>query len=55
MLTADFTNGGAKRSATLTIYEISGGRRTLRAEHAVAGKREARALAAKLGAKPWNF
>ena len=55
MLTADYTNGGAKRSATLTIAELANGRRFIVATHEVANKRQARQLAAQLGAKPWNF
>jgi hypothetical protein len=55
MLTADYTNGGAKRPATLTIAAITDGRRIVREVHNVSGKREARELATRLGAKPWNF
>lgn len=55
MLTADYTNGGAKRPATLTIAEIVNGRRIVREVHNVKGKAAARFLALKLGATPWNF
>lgn len=57
VLTADFTNGGKTRSATLTSNRLdaANGRRTFIERHDVAGKREARALAERLGAKCWNF
>jgi hypothetical protein len=53
---ADFTNGTAKRPATLTLFAISpnGGRQFL-SQQAVADKREARRVAKSLGYQPWNF
>jgi hypothetical protein len=55
MLAAEFTNGGAKRPATLTLNRIENGRREFVSVHPVASKREARALAKAAGATPWNF
>jgi hypothetical protein len=54
-LAAEFTNGGKRRPATLTINVITDGRRRFVTEQPVAGKREARAVAKALGATPWNF
>jgi len=47
-LRADYCN-----DKTLTIYR--GFDRAAGTVYSVSGKKEARALAAKLGAKPWNF
>lgn len=56
ILTADFTVGGKDRLPTLTISEVVPGvsRKVVRVL-SVAGKREARAAAKAVGAKPWNF
>lgn len=55
VLAAEFTNAGRGRPAVLTINRIAAGRRSLISTHEVDGKREARAIAATLGATPWNF
>lgn len=55
VIAAEFTNGGARRLATLDITRIRDGRRERIATYEVSGKREARAVAATLNAKPWNF
>lgn len=55
MLAAEYTNGTAKISPMLFITKIENGRRQLVDSYSVAGKREARKLAAELNAKPWNF
>ena len=55
IIAAEYTTGSKARPATLAITQIADGRRTYIAEHVVSGKAEARKLAAKLGAKPWNF
>ncbi len=52
---AEFTNGTAKRTATLTLYAIANGCRTFLGEQPVADKREARKVAKSLGYQPWNF
>lgn len=52
---ADFTNGTAKRPATLTLYAIKNGCRTFLSEQAVADRREGRRVAKSLGYQPWNF
>ena len=54
-LAAEYTNGTKRRPATLTINRIADGRRSLVMEMTVAGKAEARRLAAQHSAKPWNF
>ncbi len=56
-LTADYTNGSKTRSAMVTIHRLdpaTGARRAIETR-SVTGKREARALAAKIGGKCWNF
>lgn len=55
ILAAEYTAAGRGRTAVLTINRIAGGRRTFLNSHEVAGKREARAIAAHCGATPWNF
>jgi hypothetical protein len=50
-----FTNGGKRRPATLTLNVIADGRRRFVSQQPVTGKREARAIAERLGARPWNF
>lgn len=55
ILAAEYTNGSKTRSAVLTINLIANGERRHVSEHVVAGKREARKVAAECGAKPWNF
>lgn len=55
IIAADFTVGSKVHSATLSISRIANGRREQIAQYEVAGKREARAVAAQLNAKPWNF
>lgn len=54
-LAAEYTKRGASRPATLDINHIIDGRRTNVVTFAVASKREARELAERYGAKPWNF
>jgi hypothetical protein len=54
-IAAEFTNGSKARSAQLSITRIANGRRERVATFDVAGKREARALAAQHNAQPWNF
>lgn len=55
ILAAEFTNGSKTRPACLTLNRIANGRRDLVASFPVSGKREARQIAAKHAAKPWNF
>lgn len=56
VLAAEFTTGSTRRNPTLTLNRIAGGRREFVARHSIiGGKREARALALRLGATPWNF
>lgn len=55
ILAAEYTTGSKTQSATLTITRIVEGRREQIARHDVEGKREARQLAARFGARPWNF
>ncbi len=55
IIAAEYTTGSKRRPATLAITQIADGRRVYLAKHVVGGKAEARELAAKLGAKPWNF
>lgn len=56
MIEAHYTAGSKARPATLqTCLTVNGRRQWSAFEHVVAGKREARALAEKLNAKPWNF
>lgn len=52
---ADFTNGTAKRPATLTFYVINNGCRSFLSQQNVSDKREARRIAKSLGYQPWNF
>lgn len=54
-IAAEFTKGSKVRPNTLAITRIASGRREYLSEHPVADKREARALAARLNAQPWNF
>jgi len=51
-IAAEYTSGKQPR---LSITQIENGRRTFLSTHPVSGKREARAVAAKFNAKPWNF
>jgi hypothetical protein len=55
VLAAEFTAGSKTRPARVTLNVIRNGARRFVSEHPVAGKREARANAAQLGFKPWNF
>ena len=57
ILAAEFTNGSKTRPARLdfTVIDPARGERKTLSSVAVSGKREARQLAAKRGAKPWNF
>ena len=56
MTEAHYTNASKARPATLqTCVTVNGQRQWSAFEHVVAGKREARALARELNAKPWNF
>jgi hypothetical protein len=52
---AEFTNGSQRRQPVLTFTRIENGRRTVVSVEPVAGKRDARALAAERGAVCWNF
>lgn len=54
-LAAEFTAKTARTPAVLRITRIDAGRRALVSEHTVAGKAEARKVAADHGATPWNF
>ena len=49
---AEYTTG---KQPMLAITIIANGTRERVSVHPVKGKREARALALKLNAKPWNF
>ena len=55
VLAAEYTNSTKRRPATLTINRIADGRRSLVTQMTVAGKAEARRIAAQHSAKPWNF
>lgn len=55
MFAAEFTKGGFGHPATLDINTISGGHRTRVIAFSVTGKREAREIAKRYGAKCWNF
>lgn len=55
ILAAEFTSGSTVRPAQVVINRIADGRREWIATATVAGKREARAIAAQFNAKPWNF
>lgn len=55
ILAAEFTNGSKARPPQVVINRIADGRREWIATATVAGKREARAIAAQFNAKPWNF
>lgn len=55
MLVAEYTKAPKGQSDWLDFNVIANGRRSHVESHAVAGKREARALAAQRGAKCWNF
>lgn len=55
MIAAEYTNPTKKISAMLWITKIENGRRELLESYSVSGKREARQIAAKHNAKPWNF
>lgn len=54
MTTANYYKLG-KKGNVVTIEILGGGQRIQIAEHPVAGKVEARAVAAQYGAQPWNF
>lgn len=53
VLAAEYTR--AAKGGVLSFCEIDGGRRKWLGSQNVAGKREARALAAAQNATPWNF
>ena len=55
ILAAEYTNGSKTRSPTLQLNRIVDGHRTPVIGFNVAGRREARQLAAQYGATPWNF
>ena len=55
ILAAEFTSRGRGLPATLDINRIIDGRRSRVISFSVGGKREARKLAERYGAKPWNF
>lgn len=55
ILAAEFTRRGASRPAVLDINRIVDGRRTNVISFVVTSKREARDLAKRYGAEPWNF
>ena len=55
IVAAEYTNGSARRPATLTINRIANGCRERVAVYEVTGKREARRVATELNAQPWNF
>jgi hypothetical protein len=52
---ADFTVGGARTSAKLTISALINGRRHNLEIVEVADKRQARRICAARGAQAWNF
>ena len=55
ILAAEYTNGSKTRPATLHLNRIIDGHRTPFMGFNVASKREARGLAKRYGATPWNF
>lgn len=55
ILAAEYTVKGRGQPATLTLNRIIGGHRTKVFGFNVANKREARELAHRYGATPWNF
>lgn len=55
ILAAEYTSKGRGFPATLHINKIVDGRRWKVIGFNVSGKREARELAQRYGAKPWNF
>ena len=55
ILAAEFTTGSKRRASVLTLNIIANGERQFVREFAVTGKREARQLAARHSATPWNF
>ena len=55
ILAAEYTVKGRGQSATLTLNRIIGGHRTRVFGFNVANKREARELAKRYKAVPWNF
>ena len=52
---ADYTAPTKRRDGVLTISVLTDGRRHFICEHAVDGRRAARAVALQYDAKPWNF
>lgn len=52
---ADYTAPTKRYDGVITISILENSRRTVIAEHAVDGKRAARAIAAQYNAQPWNF
>lgn len=55
MLIAEYTVRTKRFPATLDLNVLIDGRRTNFTTFSVANKREARALATRYGAEPWNF
>lgn len=55
ILAAEYTKGGRVHPATLDINRIVDGRRWNVITFNVASKREAREVAKRYGAEPWNF
>ena len=54
-LAAELTKVGGNYSVDITVIDARYGKRALLDTIAVAGKREARKVAAAHGATPWNF
>lgn len=54
-LAAEYYPKGRNRPAVLELNQIVAGHRTKVIGFNVANKREARELAARYGAEPWNF
>jgi len=55
VIEAHYTNASARKPATVAITERVLGDRQFKKLIAVTGKRQARKIAAQLGAIPWNF
>lgn len=55
VLAAEFTVKGRNSPATVVLNRIIDGRRTKVIGFNVSGKREARQIAKRYGATPWNF
>lgn len=55
IIAAEYTRATKRISPMLWITKIENGRRTYVDGYSVAGKAEARKVAAEHNAKPWNF